>query len=84
MLLIILFSSSIFLYPLLLYCDPLSLWNIIPSVLLTFDIDKIKAAGYDLITPIVITNTNDYEIAYTHTGHTNNDNIMFKTKRREA
>lgn len=54
------------------------------DLLLTFDIDKIKAAGYDLITPIVITNTNDYEIAYTHTGHTNNDNIMFKTKRREA
>lgn len=54
------------------------------DLLLTFDIDKIKAAGYDLITPIVITNTNDYEIAYTHTGHTSNDNIMFKTKRREA
>lgn len=28
--------------------------------LITFDIDAIKAAGYSLVTPIIITNTDDY------------------------
>lgn len=30
------------------------------DVLLTFDIDKIKEEGYDIITPIVITNSSNY------------------------
>ncbi len=30
------------------------------ELLLTFDIDAIKAAGYDVTTPVVITNKNDY------------------------
>ena len=29
--------------------------------LIAFDIDKIKAAGYSTITPVVITNSADYE-----------------------
>lgn len=31
------------------------------DLLLTVDLDKIKAAGYDTITPIIICNTDDYE-----------------------
>ena len=31
------------------------------EVLLTFDIDAIKAEGYDVITPIIVTNTADFE-----------------------
>ena len=30
------------------------------EVLLKFDIDKIKDAGYDIVTPFIISNTNDY------------------------
>lgn len=32
------------------------------QLLLTFDLDLIKAKGYDTTTPIVITNGNDYKI----------------------
>ncbi len=31
------------------------------DLLLTVDLEKIKAAGYDTITPVVICNTDDYE-----------------------
>ena len=30
------------------------------EVLLKFDIDKLKDAGYDIVTPVIISNTNDY------------------------
>ena len=30
------------------------------DILLEFDIEKIKAAGYDVTTPIIIVNTGDY------------------------
>ena len=30
------------------------------DTLVTFDIDAIKAAGYDVITPVIITNSNNY------------------------
>jgi glucose-specific phosphotransferase system IIA component len=38
------------------------------DLLLTFDIEKIKAAGYDLITPIVICNTAKYSKLRTNPG----------------
>lgn len=31
------------------------------TLLVTFDIEKIKAAGYELITPIIVTNTSEYD-----------------------
>lgn len=31
------------------------------DLLLTFDLDQIKAAGYDLITPVIVTNPADYQ-----------------------
>ena len=31
------------------------------DLLLTFDIDKIKAEGYDVITPVVVTNSAEYQ-----------------------
>ena len=30
------------------------------ELLLEFDINKIKEAGYDIITPMIITNSDDY------------------------
>lgn len=30
--------------------------------LVSFDIEKIKAAGYDVITPVIITNTDQYAV----------------------
>ena len=31
------------------------------DLLLTFDIDKIKEEGYDMITPVIVTNSADYQ-----------------------
>ena len=38
------------------------------DLLLEFEMEKIKAAGYDLITPVVICNTSDYSDFIPHTG----------------
>ena len=38
------------------------------DVLLTFDLDEITKAGYDVTTPIVITNLSDYKITKCLTG----------------
>ena len=39
------------------------------DVLLTFDREAIKSAGYDLTTPVIVTNTDDYEdIQLSHAG----------------
>jgi PTS system beta-glucosides-specific IIC component len=38
------------------------------DLLLEFDMEKMKAAGYDLITPVVICNTADYKELIPHTG----------------
>jgi PTS system beta-glucosides-specific IIC component len=31
------------------------------DLLLTFDLDQIKTAGYDVITPVIVTNSTDYQ-----------------------
>ena len=31
------------------------------DLLLTFDMEKIRQAGYDLTTPVIVTNTDDYQ-----------------------
>ncbi|MCS0543180.1 PTS glucose transporter subunit IIA, partial [Aeromonas veronii] len=49
------------------------------DILIEFDIEKIKAAGYDLKTPIVITNTEEYvEVKPTKSGkvEANDDEVM--------
>lgn len=38
------------------------------DLLMEFDMEEIKAAGYDLITPVVICNTADYKEIIPHTG----------------
>ena len=40
------------------------------DLLLEFDMDAIKADGYDIITPVVICNTGDYDTFETHVGKT--------------
>ena len=40
------------------------------DLLLEFDMDAIQAAGYDIITPVVICNTGDYDTFETHVGKT--------------
>jgi len=37
------------------------------ELLLTFDLNKIKAEGYDVITPVIVTNWADYEMIETLT-----------------
>lgn len=38
------------------------------DLLLTFDMDAIRAAGYDVITPVIVCNTPDYPNMTCHTG----------------
>ncbi len=39
------------------------------QVLVTFDMEQIKAAGYDVTTPLIVTNSDDYrEIKVLHEG----------------
>lgn len=38
------------------------------DMLVEFDMDQIKAAGYDVVTPIIICNTPDYPNMVCHTG----------------
>ena len=40
------------------------------DLLMEFDMDAIKAAGYDIITPVIICNTADYDTFETHVGKT--------------
>ncbi|HBI71888.1 MAG TPA: PTS glucose transporter subunit IIA, partial [Lachnospiraceae bacterium] len=39
------------------------------DLILEFDMDKIKEAGYDLITPVVICNSADYSKIQTFSGN---------------
>lgn len=51
------------------------------QLLLEFDIDKIKAEGYDIITSVVITNTDNYsEVICDKTGKVNTDTTVLKVK----
>ena len=44
------------------------------QTLITFDIDKIKEAGYDVTTPMIVTNTDDFEkVTFLNAGTVNND-----------
>lgn len=47
------------------------------DVLVRFDIDAIKTAGFDVITPIIITNTQDFQDVNAHLGEVmNHDNSI--------
>ena len=47
------------------------------ELLETFDLDKIKAAGYNPITMMVVTNQNDYTVAVDETGENSiNESVM--------
>lgn len=47
------------------------------QLLIEFDVEAIKAAGYDVITPVVICNSDDYTTITPHTGMvTNNDPVL--------
>ncbi len=52
------------------------------QLLIEFDPEAIKAEGYDVITPVIICNSDDYSEIKTHTGKsvTNDDLIMELTK----
>lgn len=55
------------------------------DLLIEFDIEKIRAAGYDLITPIVITNTSSYKsIEAIKEGHVEELEALMKIERKEA
>lgn len=50
------------------------------DLLVDFDIDKIKKAGYDPEVFVIITNTDDYESVLPETyGNVNNDQIIIDT-----
>jgi len=53
------------------------------DLLIEFDIEKIRAAGYDLITPIVITNTSSYKsVEGIRQGHVEELEALMKIERK--
>lgn len=51
------------------------------QTLITFDTDFIKEKGYDVITPVIITNTDDYsEISYTNKKNTTYNDVLLMVK----
>lgn len=52
------------------------------DVLLRFNIDEIKAAGLDPITPMIITNSQEMNVTIEKTGHMKND-VVLKVQRKD-
>ena len=51
------------------------------QTLITFDMDAIKAAGYDMTTPLIVTNTDDYEeVKMLAEGTVNNGSEVLEVK----
>ena len=51
------------------------------QTLITFDMDAIKAAGYDVTTPLIVTNTDDYEeVKMLTEGTVNNGSEVLEVK----
>ena len=51
------------------------------QTLITFDMDKIKEAGYDVTTPMIVTNTDDYdEVTFLNAGTVNNDSEVLEVR----
>ena len=51
------------------------------QTLITFDMDKIKEAGYDTTTPVIVTNSDDFaEVEQLCTGDVNNDSKVLEVK----
>ena len=49
------------------------------QLLISFDMDKIKEAGYDVTTPMIVTNTDDYqEVKLLKTGKVNNQDCVLE------
>lgn len=53
------------------------------DLLLTFDIQAIKDAGLDPITPVVVTNSQDMNVSVVKTGHAENTDVILQTQRKE-
>ena len=51
------------------------------QTLITFDMDAIKAAGYDVTTPLIVTNIDDYEeVKMLAEGTVNNSSEVLEVK----
>ena len=51
------------------------------QTLITFDMDKIKEAGYDVTTPMIVTNTDDFEkVTFLNAGTVNNDSRVLEVR----
>ena len=51
------------------------------QMLITFDMDKIKEAGYDMTTPIIVTNSDDFiSVKQLRTGNVDNDSSVMEVK----
>lgn len=54
------------------------------DLLLKFNIEEIKKAGFDPITPVIITNTQDYTVAVQQKGNVTIKDSVLKTQRKGA
>lgn len=54
------------------------------DLLLKFDIQAIKDAGLDPITPVVVTNSQDMNVVVVKTGQANQHDVILQTQRKEG
>ncbi|MEG0274329.1 MAG: PTS glucose transporter subunit IIA, partial [Longicatena sp.] len=54
------------------------------DLLLSFDIEEIKKLGYDVTTPVIVTNTTDYEVVHGEVGVLNEQSVLMKSERKIA
>ena len=52
------------------------------DLLLKFDLEEIKKAGYDMITPIIITNSNEFEVTDYQFGAANTNTSLLTIERK--
>ena len=51
------------------------------QTLITFEMDKIKEAGYDITTPMIVTNTDDFEeVTFLNAGTVNTDSRVLEVR----
>lgn len=54
------------------------------QLIMKFDIEALKEEGFDVVTPVVITNADDYDFKQSETGSVKTGEIIFDLKRKGA
>lgn len=54
------------------------------QLIMKFDLKGLKEEGFDVVTPVIITNSDEYELSRSETGSVKTGEIIFDLKRRGA